>query len=369
MLATKLNRKLLLNITGYFNNEVHEIDPQKAGDAAFSLKNKSDKFSPVIMIVARQYYQEINRSYPLDNKSEVRKLINLEFECQRFLSKIIKSENGKTSVNIWMINAEVPHALFLIPESYLYSSLIAIDTVFQINSSPKQFITTRNGVLHSQIANGLISTTSDFTTSIGAPSTLKEVNIKNSGVAELFINAFNTISLDSILTFFVAPKIEITKNALSTAIIPAFCVGMFYLLASSVFVYAKKAYLEEGIQTQRSDVNKVLDVNDSVEQKLAQYRAITKFLASKPNTETLWFVMPDVFDNATITQFEFSQGRFVLYGEAERATTLLSTLNANKYVNEAHFDNPVRTNRGKEIFVVSFTIIIPELMSSAKDPA
>jgi hypothetical protein len=367
--SIKLNRKLLLKITGYFNNnEVYEIDLRKAESAAFSLKKKSDKHPPVILIVARHYYQEISRSYPLGNKSEVRKLIKLEFEGQRVVSKIIKSDKGKTSVNIWIINAEVPQALVLVPESYLYSTLINSDVILQINSSPKQFITIQNGALHSQIANGLISNTANFTTSIGAPNTLKIVDIENTGVAGLFINAFNKVSLNSLLSFFVAPKIEVNKILLSKAILPAFCLGMFYVLASSVFVYGKKAYLADDIRTQRSEVNKVLSVNDSVDLKLAEYKAITQFLASKINIERLWFVMPDVFDNAIIKRLEFNQGRFVLYGEAERATTLLSTLNANQYVNDAQFDNPVRTNRGKEIFIASFTLNVPQLMTSDKDP-
>lgn len=368
MFAINLSRKLLLDITSYFDSEVYEIGPRKVDKAIFSLKKKSDKLFPVILVVARQFYQEVNRSYPLDNKREVKRLIELEFEGQRVLSRIIKSENGKTSANIWIIKDEVPKALVLIPESYLYSTILDSESILQIKSSPKQFITIQNDVLHSQIANGLIANTSDFTTSIGAPSTHKVVDVDNTGIVGLFINAFNTIPLNFILTFFVAPKIEITKIVVSRAIFPAFCIGLLYVLASSVFVYGKKAYLEDVIQTQRGNVNKILSINDSVDQKFAEYKAITRFLESKINTERLWFVMPDIFDNAAITRLEFSLGRFVVYGEAERATSLLSILNANKHVNEAQFDNPVRTNRGKEVFVVSFTLLIPERGLSAKVP-
>jgi hypothetical protein len=129
-----------------------------------------------------------------------------------------------------------------------------------------------------------------------------------------------------------------------------------YMLASSGYLLGYKAYLQSQIDQQTQGIDTALDASANMEAQLARYQHIQGFMAQQIDIGPVWWVMAEVFPQAKLSRFDLSQGRFVLAGQTDRATSLLEKLNNHPLVAEARFDNPTRNSRGNEHFVVSFTV-------------
>ena len=62
------------------------------------------KFAPQIVIVARQYYQEQLKSYPVDDNKELTKLLNLEFGQPEYSYQVVQQQAGIVMAGYFGIN-------------------------------------------------------------------------------------------------------------------------------------------------------------------------------------------------------------------------------------------------------------------------
>jgi hypothetical protein len=63
-----------------------------------------------------------------------------------------------------------------------------------------------------------------------------------------------------------------------------------------------------------------------------------------------------LFEQASFTQIQLVNHRFILRGQTQKATDILSLLTKMPNVQDATFDLPVSKNRLQERFTISFTL-------------
>uniref|UniRef100_UPI0030F3B89B hypothetical protein n=1 Tax=Paraglaciecola sp. TaxID=1920173 RepID=UPI0030F3B89B len=170
--AVKGLNKALFHTVGYYCDGMQKFVAASAGKCNINLQAAS-QFKPLILIVARRHYTELNRSYPLENRNEVKKLILLEYAEQRVYYKLGKAENGRIVANIWLFKGRVPASLLTVPESFILAARSTLGSILQINTQPKQFITAQNQLVHSQTSNQLITNANTFAMSVGMPSSFE----------------------------------------------------------------------------------------------------------------------------------------------------------------------------------------------------
>jgi len=352
---------------GYYNQGLFNFKKTTDANIEFVATNEVD-FTPRILIVGRRHYRELNRSYPIESKSEVKKLINLEYAGQRLHYKLGKVENGKTLVNIWLFKEEVPNSLLTLPESFLFSNLALSEQMLTIQCRPPLFVTLQNTIVYSQTSNAMISGPDSFAMSVGMPLANEQKVIEESAIAENLLKAIKKLSLKQIGLFWSWPRVEFTRQSLKAALGPALVLGILYLLGSSLYLSGYKTYLQSQIEQQSDSIDFALDSSNQMERLIQQYKVSQEFAAAQLHVAAIWYVLPDILPDADLSRFELIQGRFVVAGKTERATSLLEKLSKNAYVNDARFDNPTRTSRGKEYFVVSFTVkpLVTELAIAAE---
>jgi hypothetical protein len=352
--ATGVN-SVLFKLLGYYDNGLFVFAEDT--NQKIELVGRADpQPTPKVLIVARRHYNELNRSYPLESRSEVKKLIKLEYADQRVHYKIGQVENGKTRVNIWIFNPEVPAALLTLPESLLFSASVEPNQILQVNAKPVQFLVTHNNLLFSQLSGALIVDPQSFSMSVGMPNNPVTSELASSEIAGVLLKAIKTVGLANLSLFFALPKVTSSAQTFKSAVIPAVLIFAVYLMASSAYLVGYKVYLQGQIDKQSEGIDTALEASANMDVQLERYQHIQRFMAEQVDVAPVWLVMAEVFPETKLSRFELNQGRFVLAGQTERATSLLESLNNNPNVKEARFDNPTRNSRGKEYFVISFTV-------------
>lgn len=133
---TSVLKKILCSFVGYYDGALNCFETSSNGELTLkqvSEHNIDKKF--LILIVARNFYSEQARNYPVENKKELKKLLNLEFSSSSALSKTFfhswpdckktsDKVNTQSAVNIWQFNNCVPTAYLTLPESLLFSRLV-----------------------------------------------------------------------------------------------------------------------------------------------------------------------------------------------------------------------------------------------------
>lgn len=346
---------LLSKITHYYDNGLYAFSSNT--QSVLELMPTDQNQSKIWLLIAcRRHYTELSRSYPIENRSEVKKLVKLEYQDQRVFYKIYKVDNGKTQVNIWVFSAQLPQAFLTLPESLLFSISLTSNEILKVNGQPPLFVAKHKELVSSQLAGALIANPQSFAMAIGLPS---EANVNELGPearASALLSSLKALGIADLSLFFTLPPVKPSNYAIKTALLPAALIFVLYLMSSSAYLIGYKTYLQGQINKQSEGINTALDASTEMDTQLERYQQIQNFMAKQTDVGAVWLVMAEIFPSADLSRFQLEQGRFILAGQTERATSLLETLNNHPYVKEASFDNPTRNSRGKEYFVISFTV-------------
>jgi len=347
---------LLSKITHYYDNGLYAFS-SNTQSALELIPIDQNQSKSLLLIACRRYYTELSRSYPIENRSEVKKLVKLEYQGQKVFYKIAKVDNGKTQVNIWVFSAQLPQAFLTLPESLLFSTLLTNNDILKVNGQHSPlFVAKHNEVVSSQLAGALITNPQSFAMAIGLPGNAKVNELTPEARVSALLTSLKALSIADLSLFFTLPPVKPTSHTIKTALLPSVVLFVMYMFGSSAYLLVYKAYLQSQIEQQTDGINTALDISANMEAQLARYTVTRKFMSKQKDVAAVWLVMVELFPEAEFSRFQLEQGRFVLAGQVERATTLLEQLNAHPFVKEARFDNPTRNSRGKEYFVISFTV-------------
>lgn len=346
---------LLAKLTHYFDNGLNCFTYDSKQKLTLTPVNK-EHTKVWMLMVARRHYTELNRSYPLEKRSEVKKLIKLEYQGQRVFYKIAKVDNGKTQVNIWVFDSQLPQALITLPESLLFSTLLSNNQILKVNSQATLFVAKHKDIVSSQMAGALITNSQSFAMAIGLSSDAKVNELVAEGRPIELLTALKRLGITDLSLFFALPSVNPSSYTIKKVLLPASLIFVVYLLGSSAYLLGYKAYLQSQINNQSEGINTALDASADMDVQLERYQQIQRFMAKQKDVAAVWLVMSGIFPEAELSRFQLEQGRFVLAGQTARATSLLEKLNDHPYVEDARFDNPTRSSRGKEYFVISFRV-------------
>lgn len=363
--ANKSTSKIVLSIlqrfAGYYDGNLYRFVLENNN---LILAPSDSDFTPTLLIVSPNYYQEQQISFPIDDKKELKKLLKLQL-ADNEVPLIQKQEEGKSEVNTWIFEKSVPEALIRVPESLLIGSHCENGDVFRVTDSENQatFITRFDGLIYSSAVKGMISNTERFAMSTGL-SLEKNILIEYGEKAVAIANALSVSLLGDFLSFIKKPKTEDAKSLLIQAVTPILSVITIYLLVSSAYISIKLSSAENKLAQQAQQVTELLEIQNSLIDDQDKYQQLTKFLNNRTNVSGLWVVIAPIFKTATIKNITIQDDKFLIRGQTKSATLLLDTLTNNPNVLTAKFETPVRKNRNIEQFNLSFklkkTLVIPE---------
>ncbi len=361
-------KKILCSYVGYYDGTLNGFELSSSGELTLkqvSEQNGVKKFP--LLIVARSFYSEQARSYPIENKKDLNKLLKLEFSSsKRAVSTFFhvwsdsKHVNEKSStqsaVNIWQFEYSVPAAYLTLPESLLLAVITKANQVLTINSNKPSYVARADQLIHSLTKTPVVTTTQRFAMSAGIAELLptQVVNVKS--LPSAIALGLKELPLQIIASFIKRPEINSRFELIKNIALPALAVITLYLASTSGYLTCKKYSLQQLLSAQREDVSTALAQQIDFDKKSVRYNALQKFTAAQENSTPFWLIMAELFPSAQFINIRMNKERFVLRGTAIKAIGLLENLTKYKQVSDAKFDFPVRNNRGKEAFVISFKL-------------
>lgn len=345
----------------------HEVDDIENNES------KTDKPLPLV-IVARKFYNEQAKSYPIESKSELNKLLKLEFNEQPLTKyHIWKKQEGQSLVNIWQFEKTVPVANILLPESLLLSlaneeqKIAEIEIIDKDKNNHTLFVgKDANGLIHSSLSSAGINSYQRFIMATGLTHNQTNRKIPQDTLAEELSLGFNGNIWRIIPHFILPPSEHYYSQLLKKIMVPFSLVFVLYLTTSSLYLVTKQYYLNQGLLGQTEQVEQAITQQQNFDNNLERYTTLQTFLIDKKNSASLWLIMQALFEHAQFTNIRIDNGRYILRGSTDRATDLLEIISQFSNVSDAKFDFPTRNNRGSETFVIGF-VLNGEFISSPKD--
>lgn len=372
-------KKLLCRYARYYNGTINRFEINSNGEltlkqveqsAEQNSKTSNEQKLP-LLIVARNFYSEQAKHYPIENKKELKKLLDIESSLANKESKtfyhvwkkpnspIEKSSTGnaQSAVNIWQFNKIVPAAYITLPESLLLAAITNVGQVLILNTTKPSYVAKGEQLIHSVSKTSVVNTAQRFAMSVGIAELAPTQSINHHSLPSMLVLGLKKLSLPQIASFIKLPNVENRIDLIKKIAVPALAVLTLYLVTTSTYLTYKKYDLQQQFSVQRNNVTQALAQQVEFDTKTSHYNALKQFTATQKNSSPFWLMMAEVFPTAQFTNIRINNERFVLRGSAAKATELLENLSQYKQVNDARFDFPVRKVREKENFVISFKLV------------
>jgi len=320
-------------------------------------KKAVKNFSPLIIIVSRAHYSEKSVSYPIDDKKEIKKLLQLESSSTKF--HIFSGTESGTIVNKWFFQEKlsqlISHFCILIPESFILALSLNQEDVLIVNGDSKTFITRTNKGVASACQSAMISDAQHFKMSVGKSENGATIDINWQSLPKNIIKNLLKIPPELYWTFSCFSK-QSPSKIFKKFLLPALSLFSMYLAVTSSYLLVKGNSITNQLETYKEKVTVALEIENQLETELKKnadyYMALTDFNL-RPE---MWGLFLELTKTVQFTNIRLVGERYVFRGETKKATEILAFLDANKNVTEAKFDYPVQKSRDLEFFVISFLI-------------
>jgi len=365
-LLEQLNVKAFCQFASYYDGSLYQFSVENEDTLSIqSLDNVSKK---LCVIVARNLYTEQNKEYPVDSLSELKKILKLEYSNQPNVRyHIWEIKDGKASVNIWQFHNTVPSATCLIPESLLYASASEQSSnnkvIVSLLNNRETFVGKQGLGIVSTLTSPVISTAEQFAMASGITF---EPNQSNESVftdsereqyaLSMLLKGAKNLSWSTLFSLCKpVEKIDKTKS-IQLVFIPIFIIVFVYLGLSSAFLSYQHYSLTQSLKQHSQNVSSALQLQTEVDGKMLRYNELKQFLKQQRNYSPAWLPILELVPKSQFRNIQTAGERIILRGSTEDAVILLEELTNHALVKEAKFDFPVRKNRNRDTFVLSFTL-------------
>jgi hypothetical protein len=377
LLKLKALKKLLVKFGGYFDGNMYRFLLDEKGQLSLSTTAEkaslindeadvtSNGFSPSIIIVARKHYQEKVSSYPVENKRELTKLLTLQYnEQENVYYHINPTAEGKSTVNSWHFEHQVPSAYIIIPETVLLTADSENNQIVILSREKRLFAVRSNGLVQSSQQTAVINASQRFAESTGLPfnhaKIIKDKIIKPDDFVSQLLIGTQQLAFRRLIACFRPLKIKQPSLLAKKIMIPFFSLTTIYIVLSSSYLLYQDNTLQSQLAAQKSQVSESLNQQQLFDNNIEYYLALTDFLKEKQSRSPIWLVLMDIFPQAQFTNIQLQKNRYILRGKTAKATDLLETISNNVNVVEAKFDSPSRSTKDHDLFVISF-LLTPDL--------
>ncbi|NQZ82660.1 MAG: hypothetical protein HRT52_16750 [Colwellia sp.] len=350
-------QKLLCKITGYYaNNILYRFVYAESGIRL--MPASLDAFAPYLLIIAKPYYQEQLKNYPIENKKELKKLLALEFSQTQFIYNIIpsntslgdKHNDAQSRVNIWQLDkndlkAKIPSVKVILPESFLLALTLDNNQILQQDclspsddlSNKKQnqpqsqtkklFVAAANKATVSALNSPLINNFERFCHSLGLSYDVKENSVAESSVyqestaeqlSERLINGLSKCPLSLSTNFLVQETKKKDTPIVKAIALPIVAVFTIYLGITSAWLYWQQQSLMSEVAAQKTDVNQALQIQEQFIAYQQQFALLDDFSNQQQARSLFWIIWSELIEDAQISTIRYINNRYVLIGKTNK---------------------------------------------------
>ncbi|MFT4925941.1 MAG: hypothetical protein ACI8WB_002036 [Phenylobacterium sp.] len=361
---------LALKRTGILTSELRGLCYDRAKQQVVYADQSSQLSTSVdLLILGKEHYREENRSFPLQSRRELSKILALESaanDADTLFYKIGDYIDGERLVVIWSCAKEIfsrwnIKPLLVVPESLL---LLA--------SSPDQLVTlkregqafwfyNRQGKYLSAAKKGLIANTQMFKASAGLAADIDQREVTDEDYLSVLTSALTPVVATHLLGLKTSLRQLQTvdwRNYAKYCGLAAAVLLTGYFSLTSMYL---KLRLESAVSTSQALSDKTESVFmlkkqlTQIEQRQQQLSEVSS-IAGAPSV--IWrLISPLMQREVTIKQLGYlPDGRVLMMGTANKDTEVLAFLNDDEMVEAPKLNAGTRTVKGKDHFNIVFKI-------------
>lgn len=365
MIKSKLTlwiKKWLCKNVVYYSDKPHRFVLNNQQQFTLEPANSDlNAITALIQIVGRKHYSEQSENYPISNKKELVNLIKINSqtaysEPNTHSAYIINTlEQDQSKVTHWRFT-NLPKAWLNLPETVLISQTLAAEQVVSTHIFSALFTTQHQQSVFSALSSPLINSPERFAAMFGVPCK-HVININEPAhYAHTLIKGLKVLPIKQLASFFTLPGGLVSKGQFKKIAVIISVLFIAYGALTSGYLVYKTQSLQSQLEQNKSNVNQALTILEQFQTSSDKLSTLQTFTSNQQIASSLFFVLQQLLTTAELSNIRFEDNRYILRGNADKATNALQIIINNPRVNNAKFDYPSRKERRGESFVISFTL-------------
>lgn len=325
--------------------------------------------SPRVALIGKQHYKEHKKAYPIQSKRELKQILLLEYpksESAVCFFSIGDFKDGMRSVIVWQMQFNIHEALDLstgvvIPEGALINSVSEdkslLTLAFDEQDIEHWFYRDQKGQPFSGAKRGLIQNAERFLASVGIAETVASTRLSWEQYQEYLQQHLpNFLALQSSDFFYVHASAMPDYSSLAKpfSIIAGIILGG-YLAVSSAYLVVRNSMAEEVAQQLSQEARQVFQLRDKAKAKLAQLDDLALLTEGVSASSLIWLEIGALMkDGVEIQAISFlPDGRYIIRGNGDSATSVLSLFSANSKYQGAKFYSATQRRKDRDYFAIA----------------
>jgi len=313
----------------------------------------------LVYIAARRTYLEFEKIYPIENISDLKAVLNQQFEGRDCIHQVQKTSSHQSLVKTFIFDSKLVAALpafsILLPESVvLHAAMQDRHCKLVIRDEGLSwFLYVRSEHFSSQIANAICGDLDTFSMVNGVPQDIEKIEIPLHDKPELLMQGLKRLS-PSVLLNFTRYRKQQSKPLPWREIGITTLVGLlFYFSISSFYLQWTESSASKIVEGFGSEVDLVMTEKQQVEDLQLKLTKIQHLLLQQEATWPVWSTLLHLLDlGVNLSAFQWQNGNLLVKGEIPEATGLIEVLTKLPYVNKATFTDPTRRERDLDTFSI-----------------
>lgn len=344
-----IKNKFFSSMVSYYNGHEYPLKDLE------QLESDTDKQHKVL-IVSPSYVTQTEKKYPITERRELKKLLELQQTTRQFYIIKDQDEHG-IRVTHWDFNQDLPKAWLYLPESLIIQAQSASNEIMEIDETTHSSYYFSSDQSHTFIAqkSSIMNSPERFSISTGVQYTdVKKVTFSQK--LSMLLPALGRLQAKHWYAFL--PKIEQLNwwPLIIKSVIPATALILVYTLFSSAYLFAINTHYNDTLSEQSEDLSQLLSLQQKIDESQAAYSQLQTFLGAKQSYLALWLELAPLFEYVDLDSIQINGQRIQIRGQAEQATRIMELLTNSPNVAEAKFDSSVSKTRRAERFIISFTL-------------
>lgn len=318
----------------------------------------------LIIVVAREAYQERWESFSIRSESELRRVLNLRDHGQSVFHWIGPWVSGQRQVLTVRWNATatalLPRATIVLPESLLIAK--AVEPGFYAVTRDRGYYLLKQRTQQWQTVqrSALVGTEERARLALGGAAIESVQNLTNSVWASLLQRGLTQIGVSTYWQSWTSRQQQVresTQFPWSAVGMGAAVVAVLYGLLSSAYLMFALSSAESTLADLGPDLDRALQAQDTVLNAQQQLATVQQHQSDLNDIDRFWRVVADLQAlDVKINTMTSDYRELTFAGEGRDAINKLGQLIAKDYIKTADFVSPVRTQRnGLERFTVTIT--------------
>ena len=362
--------RLALKRTGILTSELRGLHFDKTSQqVAYTDKTRFVPASVDVLILGKEHYSEENRTFPVQSRQELRKILALESTANNtdiILYKIGDYIDGVRKVVMWSCAKETFNhwgvkPLLVIPESLLL-----------LSSSPKQlvvlfrekqtfwFYDSQEKYL-SSAKKGLITSTQMFMASAGLSTDISQREVTEQHYLSILTNQLAPVLMRHLLGLQTGLR---QLQSVDWRNYAKYCGGactvlfVAYFSLTSIYLKLRLSSAVATSQTLSGKTDSVFMLKKQLTEIELRQEQLSEVSSIPGAPSVIWrLISPLMQREVIITRLNYlPDGRVVMAGNANKDTEVLAFLNKDDLVDTPKLNSGTRTVDGKDYFNIVFKI-------------